>query len=70
MLYHFDEANRYTITFGFGAELAQFGTPNSTSLAAPAGTTGFSPEGSLTVSRLNFLGLGHTVSLQGVVFLY
>jgi outer membrane protein insertion porin family len=66
LLYHFDEANRYTVTVGFGAQLAQFGTPNSTSLAAPAGTTGVSPEGSLTVSRLNFLGLGHTVSLQGV----
>ena len=66
VLYHFDEANRYTVSVGFGLELAQFGTPNSTSLAAPAGTTGISPEGSLTVSRLNFLGLGHTVSLQGV----
>jgi outer membrane protein insertion porin family len=66
VLYHFDEANRYTFSVGFGAQLAQFGTPNSTSLAAPGGTTGVSPEGSLTVSRLNFLGLGHTVSLQGV----
>jgi outer membrane protein insertion porin family len=66
VLYHFDEANRYTMTIGFGAQLAQFGTPNSASLAAPGGTTGFSPEASLTLSRLNFLGLGHTVSLQGV----
>jgi outer membrane protein assembly complex protein YaeT len=66
VLYHFDEANRYTFSIGFGAQLAQFGTPNSTSLAAPGGTTGVSPEGSLTLSRLNFLGLGHTVSLQGV----
>jgi outer membrane protein insertion porin family len=66
VLYHFDEANRYNFSIGFGAQLAQFGTPNSTTLAAPGGTTGFSPEGSLTISRLNFLGLGHTVSLQGV----
>ena len=66
VLYHFDEANRYTMSIGFGAQLAQFGTPNSTSLAAPGGTTGISPIVSLTVSRLNFLGLGHTVSLQGV----
>ncbi len=64
VLYHFDEANRYTFSVGFGAILAQFGTPNSTSLAAPGGTTGVSPEGSISVSRLNFLGLGHTVSLQ------
>ena len=66
VLYHFDEANRYTFSLGFGLQLAQFGTPNSTSLAAPGGTTGVSPEGSVTVSRQNFLGLGHTVSLQGV----
>ena len=66
VLYHFDEANRYTFSIGLGLQLAQFGVPNSTSLAAPGGTTGVSPEGSLTVSRLNFLGLGHTVSLQGV----
>jgi outer membrane protein insertion porin family len=66
LLYHFDEANRYTFTIGFGLQLAQFGVPNTTSLAAPGGTTGVSPEGSVTVSRLNVLGLGHTVSLQGV----
>jgi outer membrane protein insertion porin family len=66
VLYHFDEANRYTFTLGFGLQLAQFGVPNSTSLAAPGGTTGVSPEGSVTVSRMNFMGLGHTVSLQGV----
>jgi outer membrane protein insertion porin family len=66
VLYHFDEANRYTFSVGFGLQLGQFGTPNSTSLAAPGGTTGVSPEGSVTVSRLNFLGLGHTISLQGV----
>lgn len=65
VLYHFDEANRYTFSVGFGAILAQFGTPNTTSLAAPGGTTGVSPEGSVSVSRLNFLGLGDTVSLQG-----
>jgi outer membrane protein insertion porin family len=66
VLYHFDEANRYTFSIGFGLQLGQFGTPNTTSLAAPGGTTGVSPEGSLTISRLNFLGLGHTVSFQGV----
>ncbi|MBV9770285.1 MAG: BamA/TamA family outer membrane protein [Bryobacterales bacterium] len=66
VLYHFNEANRYDISVGFGAQLAQFGTPNTTSLAAPGGTTGVSPEGSLTVSRLNMFGLGHTLSLQGV----
>jgi outer membrane protein insertion porin family len=66
VIYHFEEANRYTMSIGFGAQLANFGTPNGSSLAAPGGTFGFSPEGSLTVSRLNFLGLGHTISAQGV----
>ena len=66
VLYHFDEANRYTFSLGFGAQLGQFGTPNTATLAAPGGTTGVSPEGSLTVSRINFLGLGDTVSLQGI----
>ncbi|MDP9113658.1 MAG: BamA/TamA family outer membrane protein [Acidobacteriota bacterium] len=65
VLYNFEEANRYTFSVGFGAQLARFGTPSTTSLASPAGTTGFSPSVSLTATRLNFLGLGHTVSLRG-----
>ena len=64
--YNFEEANRYTAAFGFGAQLARFGSPSSTSLASPAGSTGFSPQASLNVSRLNFLGRGHTVSLRGL----
>ncbi len=66
VLYNFEEANRYTLSVGLGAQVARFGQPSAYSLGSPAGTTGFSPEGSLTVSRLNFLGLGHTVTLQGV----
>lgn len=66
VVYDFDESNRYTLNVGFGAQLARFGTPSSTSLASPAGTTGFSPMLSLAVSRLNFLGLGHTVSLKTI----
>jgi len=65
VLYNFEEANRYHLTLGIGAQVAQFGTPSSTSLAAPAGATGFSPEFSLNVSRLNFLGLGHVVTVRG-----
>ncbi len=64
VLYDFDEANRYSLTVGIGAQVGRFGTPSTTSLAAPGGTTGFSPEVSLDVSRLNFLGLGHTISLR------
>jgi outer membrane protein insertion porin family len=64
VLYNFEEANRYTVNVGIGAQIARFGSPSQTSLASPAGSTGFSPEISLEVSRLNFLGLGHTVSLR------
>lgn len=66
ILYNFEEANRYTLAAGFGAQIARFGTPSSSSLASPGGSTGFSPQASLNLSRLNFLGLGHTVSLRGI----
>ncbi len=64
VLYNFEEANRYTLNIGIGAQVARFGSPSNQTLASPAGTTGFSPELSFDVSRLNFLGLGHTVSLR------
>jgi len=64
ILYHFEEANRYTFALGVGAQLARFGTPSTTDLSAPGGTTGFSPEVSLTASRLNFLGLGHMITAR------
>ena len=66
VLYHFDEANRYTVSVGVGAQVARFGTPSTDSLAAPGGTTGFSPDFSLAVSRLNFLGLGHMITARGL----
>jgi outer membrane protein insertion porin family len=66
ILYNFQEANRYTLSLGFGAQVARFGKPSSSSVGSPGGSTGFSPQLSLNVNRLNFRGLGHTVSLQGV----
>jgi len=65
VLYHFEEGNRYSVGLGVGAQIGRFGQPSSTSLASPGGATGFSPALSLNVSRLNFLGLGHTVTLRG-----
>ena len=65
VLYNFQEANRYTLNVGIGAMVAQFGTPNTSTLSGAAGITGFSPEISADISRLNFLGLGHSVSLRG-----
>jgi outer membrane protein insertion porin family len=66
VLYNFEEANRYTFGLGIGALVGRFGTPSSSNLSAPAGSTGFSPVVSMDVTRLNFLGLGHMVALHGM----
>ncbi len=66
VLFQLDEARRYSFTIGFGAQLARIGG-GVTSFDDPAGSTGFSPRVSLGISRLNFLGLGHTVSLNTLV---
>ena len=62
VLYSIEEAGRYSMNVGVGAEIGRIGG-GTTSLDSPAGTTGFSPRFSFGVSRLNFLGLGHTVEL-------
>lgn len=64
VLYNIEEANRYSVNVGLGAQVARFGQPSSQSLGSPGGSTGFSPQVSFDVSRLNFLGIGHTVSLR------
>jgi outer membrane protein assembly complex protein YaeT len=66
ILYNFQEANRYTLNLGIGAQVARFGTPSTTTLSSAAGSTGFSPELSAEIVRLNFLGLGHTISVRGM----
>ncbi len=63
VLYDFEEAHRYTMKFGLGAEVAQFG-PTSTDISYPQGFTGFSPRVSVDANRLDFLGLGHTIALK------
>src|SRR5580704_1901590 len=65
VLYSMEEAGRYIMNVGVGAEIGRIGG-GATSLDSPAGTTGFTPRISLGVSRLNFLGLGHIVSLQSL----
>lgn len=61
-----EEARKYTLTAGFGAEIAKIGGCQ-TCLDAPAGKAGFSPRASFGVTRRNFLGDGHIVSLQSRV---
>jgi outer membrane protein assembly complex protein YaeT len=63
VLFYADEARKYSLNFGIGAELARIGG-GTTSLNAPAGAAGFAPRVSIGLSRINFLGLGHTISLQ------
>jgi outer membrane protein insertion porin family len=65
VLYNFEEANRYAVNVGVGAQVARFGQPSSQSLGSPGGSTGFSPQISVDVSRLNFMGIGHTVTVRG-----
>lgn len=65
VLYDFDEAKRYTVNVGIGAEIAKFGpTATSNNLSSPTGSQGFSPRVSLDVSRINLFGNAHTVSLR------
>jgi outer membrane protein assembly complex protein YaeT len=61
-----DEARRYTLNLGFGAEIGRIGG-SATSFDAPAGSAGFSPRALIGVSRLNMFGLGHTASVTGRV---
>lgn len=63
LLFQLDEANKYSFNAGLGAELARIGG-GVTTFDAPAGVAGFSPRVSGGISRLNFLGIGHTVGLQ------
>ena len=63
VLFQLDEANKYSFNVGVGAELARIGG-GVTTFDAPAGRTGFSPRVTLGISRLNLLGLAHTLSLQ------
>lgn len=61
-----DEARKYTVTAGLGAEIAKIGGCR-TCLESPAGEAGFSPRASLGLVRRNFLGQGHIISLQSRV---
>lgn len=63
VIFHADEARKYSFNLGVGAEIARIGG-GTTTLASPAGTAGFAPRVSFGISRINFLGIGHTVSLQ------
>ncbi len=56
------EAKRYTFLYGLGLEF-QTGTP-AVGTNQPQGETGVSPRVSFEVTRLNFLGLDHTITFK------
>ncbi len=66
VLLQMDESRRYSLTGGFGAEIAKIGG-SETSLEAPAGKAGFSPRVSFDFARSNMWGNGHTVSFRSRV---
>ena len=63
VLYQMEEAKKYSITSGLGAELARIGGARG-SLEDPGGRAGFAPRVSLDVSRRNLLGRGHVASFR------
>jgi len=66
VLYDMEEAHKYSIATGFGAEFARIGGC-SNCLEAPQGQAGFAPDFTLDVSRLNLWGLGQSLSFRGRV---
>jgi len=68
VVYDLDEARRYSVTTGFGLQFARIGGSNAiTDLSEPGGAPGVVPRVSLALSRLNLLGTGQTVTVQGVL---
>ena len=63
VLYDLEEARRYSVAVGFGAEFARIGGCDYC-LDNPAGATGFAPRVSLDITRNNLWGITHRVSLR------
>ena len=59
--YQLSEAKRYTFNYGVGLEVQ---TGQSASNTNPGGTTGVSPRVSFDITRLNFRGRDHTITLK------
>jgi outer membrane protein assembly factor BamA len=59
LLYDLQEADRYRVAIGGGAEIARIGGGPTTGLQNPGGAAGFSPRVSLDIARLNLWGLAH-----------
>jgi len=55
-----EEAKKYSLNLGFGAEVGRIGAAND--FNSPAGYAGFSPRGLIGITRSNIFGLAHTAS--------
>ncbi len=63
VLFSVDEARRYSLATGFGAQFGRIGGCTNC-LEAPAGTAGFSPRVSMDITRNNLWGAAHSISLR------
>jgi|SRR5271157_782326 len=66
VLYQMEEARRYSLAIGVGAQLGRIGGCDNC-LDAPAGATGFAPRFSFDITRNNLWGIGHNISLRARV---
>jgi len=60
VLLYLEEARKYSLSLGLGAEMGRIGASNN--FYSPAGTAGFAPRGLLGITRSNLFGLAHTAS--------
>jgi outer membrane protein insertion porin family len=63
VVYDLEEARRYSLSMGVGAEFARIGGCTYC-LDAPAGQTGFAPRVSFGVTRSDLWGMAHSLSLR------
>lgn len=63
VLLQVEEARRWAVGFGGGAEFARIGR-NTAELTNPVGNAVFSPRATLELTRLNMLGKAHTMSFR------
>ena len=66
VLVDIEEAKRYTFNYGIGLEF-QTGQPSAVGSNQAKGNTGVSPRVSLSITRLNFRGRDHTITLKADV---
>jgi outer membrane protein insertion porin family len=63
VLYHLTEGHRYYTAIGLGAQVARIGGAQN-DISNSGGSTGFAPNVDFEISRLNMLGLGHSLNFK------